>query len=203
MKDISMTRMTILLAAGAATVAAAVPAAAQVPYQNPYPQPGYAYPQQGYPQGYAYPNQVQPGVGQVINQLLGNRYQTNDRDAVERCATAAMTQASAQYSRNGYRPGYGYQNQGNGYGNQGYYPAQMRVTAITDVRRRNNGVRVSGLLDSQFGARPPYGNAYGYQGQGQAHAGQGDLTFRCNVDYRGAVSNVRIGRNSTAYRRGY
>ena len=199
-----MTRMTILLAAGAATVAAAAPAAAQVPYQPYYPQ--QAYPQQGYPQGYAYPNQAQPGVGQIISQLLGNRYQTNDRDAVERCATAAMTQASAQYSRNGYRQGYGNQNQGNGYGNQGYYPAQMRVTAITDVRRRNNGVRVSGLLDSQFGARPPYGNAYGYQGQGnagQAYAGQGDLTFRCNVDYRGAVSNVRIGRNSTAFRRSY
>jgi len=199
-----MTRMTILLAAGAATVAAAAPAAAQVPYQPYYPQ--QAYPQQGYPQGYAYPNQAQPGVGQIISQLLGNRYQTNDRDAVERCATAAMTQASAQYSRNGYRQGYGNQNQGNGYGNQGYYPAQMRVTAITDVRRRNNGLRVSGLLDSQFGARPPYGNAYGYQGQGnagQAYAGQGDLTFRCNVDYRGAVSNVRIGRNSTAFRRSY
>ena len=199
-----MTRMTILLAAGAATVAAAAPAAAQVPYQPYYPQ--QAYPQQGYPQGYAYPNQAQPGVGQIISQLLGNRYQTNDRDAVERCATAAMTQASAQYGRNGYGQGYGYPNQGNGYGNQGYYPAQMRVTAITDVRRRNNGVRVSGLLDSQFGARPPYGNAYGYQGQGnagQAYAGQGDLTFRCNVDYRGAVSNVRIGRNSTAFRRSY
>ena len=199
-----MTRMTILLAAGAATVAAAAPAAAQVPYQPYYPQ--QAYPQQGYPQGYAYPNQAQPGVGQIISQLLGNRYQTNDRDAVERCATAAMTQASAQYSRNGYRQGYGNQNQGNGYGNQGYYPAQMRVTAITDVRRRNNGVRVSGLLDSQFGARPPYGNAYGYQGQGNPdprYAAQGGLSFRCNVDYRGAVSNVRIGRNSTAFRRSY
>ena len=200
-----MTRMTILLAAGAATVAAAAPAAAQNPYPSPYAQPaypqGYAYPQQGY----AYPNQAQPGVGQIISQLLGNRYQTNDRNAVERCATAAMTQASAQYGRNGYGQGYGYPNQGNGYGNQGYYPAQMRVTAITDVKRRNNGVRVSGLLDSQYGARPPYGNAYGYQGQGQgqAYAAQGDLTFRCNVDYRGAVSNVRIGRNSAAYRRSY
>ena len=29
---------------------------------------------------------------------------------------------------------------------------------------------------------------------------QGDLTFRCNVDYRGAVTNIRIGRNE-AYRR--
>ena len=65
-----MTRMTMFLAAGAATVAAAIPAAAQTPYQYPAPQPGYAYPQQVYPQqgypqqGYAYPNQGQAGVSQ-------------------------------------------------------------------------------------------------------------------------------------------
>ena len=29
----------------------------------------------------------------------------------------------------------------------------------------------------------------------------GDLTFRCNVDYRGAVTNVRISRNDGNYRR--
>ena len=198
-----MTRMIILLAAGAAGLAVGVPAAAQTPYQSPYtyPQqtypPGYAYPQGQYPQGYAYPNQGQTGISQMINQLLGNRYEANDRYAVERCATAAMNQASAQYRPNNYRQGYGYQNQA--------YPAQMRVTAITDVRRRNKGVRVSGLLDSSGGAYAPYGNAYGYQGQGQAYAGRADLTFRCNVDYRGAVTNVRINRNRAAYndRRGY
>ena len=42
----------------------------------------------------------------------------------------------------------------------------MRVTAVTEVRRRNNSVRVSGLLDSRGGYRQPYGNAYGYQGRG-------------------------------------
>jgi hypothetical protein len=212
--------MTILLAASAATVAAAAPAAAQAPYQSPYaypqqnypqpapgqpgynPQAGYGQPVYGYnQQGYAYPNQTQGSVSDIINQLLGNRYATNDRNAVERCATAAMTQANAQYRPNNYRQGYGYQNQGNGYNNQGYYPGTMRVTAITDVKRRNNGVRVSGLLDSQFDGRPPYGQAYGYQGQGYAR--QADLTFRCNVDYRGAVSNVRIGRNTAALRRSY
>lgn len=200
-----MTRMTILLAAGAAGLVAAMPATAQTPYQYPYPQ--QAYPQQAYPQqGYAYPQQGQGVVGQMINQLLGNRYQANDRYAVERCATAAIAQANAQYRPNQYRQGYGYQGYGNqnpayGYGNQGYYPSSMRVTAITEVRRRNNGVRVSGLLDSRSGYQPPYGNAYGYQGQG--YAGQADLTFRCNVDYRGAVSNVRVSRNRAAYNRGY
>ena len=194
-----MIRVTTLLAAGAVSLAFAASASAQTPYPYPYPQPGY-------PQGQYYPpQQGQGGVSQIINQLLGNRYQANDRYAVERCATAAMAQASAQYG-NRYRQGYGYQN-------QGYYPATaMRVTAITDVRRRNNGVRVSGLLDSRGGAYPPYGNAYGYQGQGNQgqqgyqdprYAAQADLTFRCNVDYRGTVSNIRINRNRSAYNRGY
>ncbi|MCL6740614.1 hypothetical protein LZ518_05640 [Sphingomonas sp. RB56-2] len=205
-----MKRVTILLAAGAATLAVAVPAAAQSPYA--YPQ--QTYPQQTYPQGqyypqqgYGYPGQIQgqDGITQIIGQLLGNRYQTNDRVAVERCATAAMAQANAQYRRSPYAQGYG--DPRGGYGNQGYYPASsMRVTAITDVRRRNNGLRVSGLLDSSFDGHPPYGNAYGYQGQGyqgQRYAGQGDLTFRCNVAYNGAVTGVRVGRNQSAYNGAY
>ena len=197
-----MFRMTMFLAAGAAGLAAvAMPAAAQNPYQ--YPPQGY--PPQAYPQGQYYPQQGQGGISQIINQLLGNRYQANDRYAVERCATAAMAQANAQYRRNPYGQGYG--QQGYGYGNQGYPPqASMRVTQITEVRRRNNGVRVSGMLDSMGGYGQPYGNAYGYQGQsyqGQRYAAEGDLMFRCNVDYRGAVTNVRISRNRAAYNRGY
>ena len=110
-----------------------------------------------------------------------------------------MAQANAQYRpRNGYgQPygnAYGYNNQGYGYG-QGYNPAMnMRVTAITNVERRQNGLRVSGLIDSR-GGYPPQGQAYGYQNQG--YAATGDLSFRCNVDYRGAVTNVRIRRANT------
>ena len=44
-----------------------------------------------------------------------------------------------------------------------------------------------------------YGNQYGYN-QNRNYAA-GDLTFRCNVDYRGAVTNVRISANNSAYRR--
>jgi len=221
-----MTMPIRLLAAAAAIGALAVPAAAQAPYPYPqqypeaYPQPapgqpgygyypqqqGYAYPQQGYAypqQGYAYPQQGygQGGLGQIIGQLLGNRYPTNDRLAVERCASAALAQANAQYRpRNAYGQPYG-QQQGYGYGQQGYAPgyhpaAMMRVTAITEVQRRNNGLRVSGLLDSSGGI-PPYGQAYGYRNQGQAASG--DLSFRCTVDYRGAVTNVRV-RRANAYR---
>jgi hypothetical protein len=191
----------------AAVIGIAVPAAAQYPGQVPQPapgQPGYGYypqqqtyPQQGYGQpGYGYNNNA---IDQVIGQLLGTRYNVNDRTAVSQCASAAMAQASAQYGANGYAQpygnAYGYNNN-RGYGyNQGY-GANMRVTAITNVERRNNGLRVSGLIDSR-GGYPPRGQAYGYQNNG--YATTGDLSFRCNVDYRGAVSNIRI-RRANAYR---
>src|SRR5215213_775752 len=101
-----MTMFKSILTA-AAVIGLAAPAAAQYQSQVPQPapgQPGYGYypQQQGYPQqgygqpGYGY-NQQQGGLGQIIGQLLGNRYNVNDRTAVQQCASAAMTQASAQY----------------------------------------------------------------------------------------------------------
>lgn len=194
-----MTMYTKLLTAAAVIGGlAAAPALAQTPYPYPQPtQPGYGYaPQAGYGQGYGY-NQ-QNSLSQIIGQMLGNRYSVSDRTAVQQCAGAAMSQASAQYQpRNAYRQPSGY-NQGYS-SNQGYNPAaMMRVTAITNVERRRSGLRVSGLLDSQAGY-PPHGQAYGYHSQG--HAATGDLSFRCNVDYRGAVTDVRVRRNTTANRR--
>jgi hypothetical protein len=187
------------LTAAAVIGGVAAPAAAQAPYPYPQPapgQPGYGYypPQPGYgQQGYGNP------IGQIINQLLGNRYDVRDRAAISQCASAAMAQAAARYQpQNPYGQPYGY-NQGQGYGQPGYGynpAAMMRVTAITNVERRRSGLRVSGLIDSR-GGYPPYGQAYGYQNQG--YAATGDLSFRCNVDYRGVVTNVRVRRN-TQYR---
>ena len=192
-----MTMRTHYLAAAAAIGALSAPAAAQssYPYQSypvqapqPYPgQPGYGYSQQAFPgytqpgvaYGYGQQGYVQNPIQQVIDGLLGNRYNVTDRQAVSRCASAAMTQAAAQYG-NGYNRGYG----NNGY-NRGYNGA-MRVTSITDVQRRNNGLRVSGMMSSG------YGGQYGYQNRNYA---AGDVSFRCNVDYRGAVTHVRLGRN--------
>ncbi len=186
-----------------ALIGIAAPAAAQYPYPQPQPypqqypqpapgQPGYGYyPQQGYgQQGYGQQPYGNDPMTQVINQLLGNRYNVNDRTAVRQCASAAVQQASAQY---GQQQPYGY-DRNRGY-NQGYnnFAPSMRVTAITNVERRSNGVRVSGLLDSRSGY-PPHGQAYGYQNNG--YAATGDLSFRCNVDYRGAVTNVRVRRAS-------
>lgn len=212
-----MTMFTKLLTATAVIGGLAAPAMAQTPYPYGYPQqqpaypqpapgqPGYGYypPEQSYQQGYGqqaygygYQNQNQGGLGAIIGQLLGNRYNVSDRTAVQQCASAAMTQANAQYRpQNGYGQPYG-----NAYGynnNRGYnqgYGMNMRVTAITNVERRRSGLRVSGLIDSNGGSYPPNGQAYGYHNQG--YAATGDLSFRCNVDYRGAVTNVRIGRNN-------
>ncbi len=197
-----MKRLVTLIAAGAATVAIAAPAAAQYPYPQQYPQyPQQSYPQQAYP---GYPQQSQNPISQIIGQLLGNNHNTNDRTAVERCATAAVHQATAQYRPRGYgaygQQGYGQQGYQQGYA-PGHNPAMMmRVTSVSEVRRTRNGLRVSGMLDSSGGyAQAPYGNAYGYQNQNR-YAAQGDLSFRCNVDYRGAVTNVRINP-TRAYRR--
>lgn len=150
----------------------------QYPYQQTYPQ----YPQQTYPQP-AYPQQYPQGypgydysqgytgnpVTDIIDQLLGNRYNVTDRQAVRRCANAAMAQANAQYG-NGYN---GYNRYNRGYGN-------YRVTSITGVERRSYGLRVSGALSSSGG----YGYNNRYNGM--------QLSFRCNVDYNGAISNVRV-----------
>ena len=150
-------------------------------YQQSYPQQSYGYQQQGYPQpAYGYgQGYAQNPVGQIIDSLLGNRYNVTDRQAVSQCASAALTQAAARYG-NGYN---------RGYGNNGYNGA-MRVTSITDVQRRSDGLRVSGIMSSGYGGQ--YENAYGYQNRNVAAA---NVSFRCNVDYRGAVTNVRIGRN--------
>ncbi|MEO5773547.1 MAG: hypothetical protein ABIQ32_05450 [Sphingomicrobium sp.] len=204
------------LGAAAAIIGLAAPAAAQYYPQQSYPQQqqGYGYPQQGYAQGYAQQGYQQGGIAGIINQLLGNRYQTNDRTAITQCAAAAQQQAAAQYRPQpygGYQQGYGqqgYNGYQQGYAQQGY--ASARVTAITNVERTRSGLRVSGLMDSGMNgyAAQGYGQGYGQQGyqQGynQAYANnRGDLSFRCSVDYRGAVTNVRIRRTDADYRQGY
>jgi hypothetical protein len=181
------------LAAAAAVGGVAAPLAAQSPYPYPYQQTPQPYPGQpgyGYQQGYS-----DNSIGAIINQLLGgnaNRYNVNDRTAISQCANAAMVRAQSQYRGYNGNQGYGYQ-QGNGY-SQGYAAPAMRVTAITSVERRNRGLRVRGQMSSGYGGQ--YGGQYGYQDQRYAQGyATSDLSFRCNVDYRGYVSDVRINRN--------
>ena len=196
-----MTSYLKCLAAVAAIGGVAAPAAAQ--YQQPYPYQQPTYPQQApqsYPgqsgYGYAQPNQAygygqnysQNPVSAIIDSLLGNRYTVTDRQAVSQCASAALAQAQYQYRGYGqrnsgaYRQGYGY--------NQNIAAPALRVTAITDVQRRSNGLRVKGTIGTGYGGQ--YGSQYGYQNRGY-----GDLSFRCNVDYRGSVTGLKVSPGNT------
>jgi hypothetical protein len=72
-----------------------------------------------------------------------------------------------------------------------------RVVAVTQVRPLNSGmVRVRGLASSgrvAYNGYGPYGvGAYGGLGYGYANAA--DLSFKCDVDYRGYVRDVDINR---------
>jgi hypothetical protein len=95
-----------------------------------------------------------------------------------------------------------------------------RVVGITSVERRQNGLKISGVIDTGMN-RGAYGQGYanqgypnqGYPNQGYPNQAYGnpyaqqaqfaDLRFSCRVDYRGYVSNVEIRRNNVALRRGY
>ena len=160
----TMFRKILAGSAGLAMVAGvAAPAAAQ------YGQ----YPNQGYGQGGV--------IGQVINSVLGQgRYgaygQGPDRIGVDQCARAAEARVSGDFraGRYGhYNQGYNDRRYGNRYGNGGYNNAatNARVVGITQVERRNNGLRVRGVIDSGMGYG--YGHGYGNQGYDPRYAQQG------------------------------
>lgn len=83
----------------------------------------------------------------------------------------------------------------------------MRVSSITDVQRRADGIRVKGLIDSGVIYRGGYGGQ-AYQGPGNggepyvtAHPSNNDLVFRCNLDKAGLVTSMHVERHTTTYRR--
>jgi hypothetical protein len=219
-----MTIRTHVVAAAAAIGSFAAPAAAQYyPQQPAYPQNSpqdeqqyqqgpeqQGYQQQGYDQQASSQNPIQS----IIDSLLGNRYDGSDRQAVSQCASAAMTQATAQYGENGYAGSDGYAGYAGAYragasGVPGYpgIATSMRVSAITAVQRSSDGMRVKGLIDSGVDYRGGYGGQ-AYQGAGaggQAYATRyprhDDLSFRCNLDNRGIVTSMHVDRNNATYRR--
>jgi hypothetical protein len=71
-----------------------------------------------------------------------------------------------------------------------------RVVAVTSTSPTRSGLRVRGLASSgryAYNDYGPYGvGAYGAMGYGYGAAA--DLSFRCDVDYRGFVRNVDIYR---------
>ena len=159
-------------AAGVAALGVAAPAAAQY-------YPGYGY-------GYNQPGNV---IGQVLQSVLNPyannqyRYAMNPQVAVQRCSAAVQQRLAYQYR--GYR----------GYG---YAQTSPRVLAVTDIDQRSRStLRVRGYATSGRMAYNGYGaygyGAYGATGYGYAQA-PADLSFRCDVDYRGYVRDIDIDR---------
>jgi len=155
-----------------------------------------------------------PPIREIVDQQLGTRYAASDKEAVARCVTAALAQGAILYGVNGYAGTEGYAAYVGAYrpgaaGVPGFpgIPTNMRVSAITDVQRRSDGMRVKGLIDSGVDYRGGYGGqAYqGAGGGGQAyatrHPSNNDLVFRCNLDQAGLVSSLHVERHTTTYRR--
>jgi hypothetical protein len=130
-------------------------------------------------------------IGQVLNSVLnpygsygqygyGYGYGMNQQMAVQQC-TAAVQQ------RLNYR----------GYGSYGAYSpynaySNARVLGITRVDQRSSTtLRVRGYATSgmNYGGYP-YGGYGGYGG----YNSPADLTFKCDVDYRGYVRDIDIDR---------
>ena len=71
-----------------------------------------------------------------------------------------------------------------------------RVLSVTRVTPTSMGVRVRGLASSgrvAYNGYGPYGvGAYGGLGYGYSQAA--DLSFKCDVDYRGYIRDIDINR---------
>jgi hypothetical protein len=184
--------------AAAALAGASPPAAAQPAAPQPAPAP-FVTP---------------PSVRQLVDRHLGARYGASDKEAVARCVTAALAEGAILYGVNGYAGTAGYAGYAGAYrpGEAGVpgFPGivtAMRVSAITDVQRRSDGMRVKGLIDSGVDYRGGYGGE-AYQGAGSGgqpyatrHPSNNDLAFRCNLDAAGLVSSLHVERHTTTYRR--
>ena len=173
----------VLGAAGIAALGAAAPAAAQY---------GYGYP-------YGYGNSTGNVIGQVLNTLLnpygqfGYNRGVNPQIAVNQCASAVNQRLARYGSGYGYGGYGGYQSYG--YGSYGNAYGGGQVVAITRVDQRSaTTLRVRGLATSGMGYGNPYGGYGGYGGYGAYGAQSADLSFRCDVDYRGYIRDIDIDR---------
>jgi hypothetical protein len=186
--------MKTMLATGTAlaAIAAAAPASAQSYYGYSQPTYSYARPTYNYaqrntyaqPYGYAQSYQQPYGYAQSYQQPYG--YAMNTSAATQQCTAAVQNRLYNRTSIGGILGAVLGTNTGQG-----------RVLSITQVSPSRNGmVRVRGLASSGRYASNNYGpygvGAYGALGYGYQNAA--DLSFRCDVDYRGYVRNVDINR---------
>jgi len=154
-------------AAGLAALASAAPAAAQYSYQyNPY-----AYSRQ-YASQYGY---AQPSYG------YANGYAAvNTQAAAQQCTAAVNSRLSTR------------QNIGSVIASLLGANTSPRVVSISQVTPRRYQTVVRGYASTgRMAAYSPYGvGAYGALGSAYAP----DLRFKCNVDYRGYVTDIDIVR---------
>ena len=116
-----------------------------------------------------------PATAQIHSFSRGN---VDTRVAADRCSAAVQHQLG---NRQGVR----------GFGGQHVYG---RVLNIIQVDPRRRFVRVRGLAASDRVAFGPYNyGAYGAVGYAQANQ-IADISFRCDVDYRGRVLDVDLNR---------
>lgn len=102
--------------------------------------------------------------------------------AAQRCAAAVQNRLSYRGSNNIFGAILGANTHSGG-----------QVLNVTQVNPRRNSVQVRGLASSGRANYGPYGvGAYGMYGYN--YAPQADLSFRCDVDYRGYVRDVDINR---------
>ena len=161
-----MIKMMIAGGAGLAALAVAAPATAQYGYANPY----------GYAQPYRYSQ-------------YGSQYAyggVNTSVATQQCTAAVQNRL---YNRTSIGGILGALLGANTMSNS-------RVLGVTRVTPSNGYIRVRGLASSgryAYNNYSPYGvGAYGALGYGYRQAA--DLSFKCDVDYRGYVRDVDINR---------
>jgi hypothetical protein len=100
---------------------------------------------------------------------------------------AAINQCTAAVQQRLGGGGYGYSPYGGGYGGG-------RVLGVSRVEPRSEGgLTVRGVATS--GRYGGYGYGYGYGGG----AGQVDLTWKCKIDYRGAITDIDVDRAQSHY----
>jgi hypothetical protein len=156
--------MTKILAGTAGLAAIAAAAPASAQY---YPNYGYSQPY-GYNNGYS-----------------GYGYNTT-ANATQRCTAAVQARLNNRYGANGIQAILG--------AVLGANTPAGRVLSVTSVNPNRSTVRVRGLATSGRVAYNNYG-PYGVGAYGSAaYAYQPDLSFKCDVDYRGYVRDVDINR---------
>jgi hypothetical protein len=125
-----------------------------------------------------------PSAGQYYPRSYGYGSGVNTNVAAQQCTSAVQNRL---YNRTGIGGILGAVLGGNTY-------STARVVSVTRVQPMGSTIRVRGLASSGRYASNGYGaygmGAYGAMGYGY----QPDLSFKCDVDYRGFVRDVDINR---------